>query len=161
MPTIKIKNIETGEWEKLPAVKGAGVPTGGTTGQILRKKSDSDNDTEWVDNLDTYSTEETIVGTWNGKPLYRKMFIIDDLPNNTYVYLEGYDYSVCRLIDARGVIYVKDREEQQIRCIIPVTGSSNTTIVAQDQIGGLYVQVNFDGAGYSAEINVEYTKTTD
>jgi hypothetical protein len=29
-------------------IKGAGVPAGGTTGQILRKKSDTDYDTEWV-----------------------------------------------------------------------------------------------------------------
>lgn len=28
---------------------GLGVPTGGTTGQVLAKKSNTDNDTEWVD----------------------------------------------------------------------------------------------------------------
>jgi len=28
---------------------GAGVPPGGTTGQVLAKKSNTDNDTEWVD----------------------------------------------------------------------------------------------------------------
>lgn len=28
---------------------GTGVPTGGTTGQVLTKKSNSDNDTQWSD----------------------------------------------------------------------------------------------------------------
>lgn len=31
-----------------PGAAGVGVPAGGTTGQVLRKKSDSDFDTEWV-----------------------------------------------------------------------------------------------------------------
>ena len=57
MGTIKIKNIQTGKWEILPTMQGekgergeagAGFPTGGTTGQILSKKSDTDFDTEWV-----------------------------------------------------------------------------------------------------------------
>lgn len=30
---------------------GQGVPTGGTTGQYLRKSSDSNYDTEWVDSV--------------------------------------------------------------------------------------------------------------
>lgn len=30
---------------------GLGVPLGGTTGQVLAKKSDEDNDTEWIDNV--------------------------------------------------------------------------------------------------------------
>jgi hypothetical protein len=32
---------------------GQGVPTGGTTGQILTKKSNTDYDTEWGDGIDT------------------------------------------------------------------------------------------------------------
>jgi len=31
-----------------PGVDGLGVPAGGTTGQVLAKKTDNDNDTEWV-----------------------------------------------------------------------------------------------------------------
>lgn len=31
-----------------------------------------------------YSTEETVVGVWtNGKPIYRKVFVVGSLPNNT------------------------------------------------------------------------------
>lgn len=83
--------------------KGEGIPTGGTTGQVLSKKSNTNYDYEWtnnkatvevIDNLtstDTtkplsanqgrllnqklnYYIEETVIGTWiDGKPIYRKV----------------------------------------------------------------------------------------
>jgi hypothetical protein len=34
---------------QVPGPPGKGVPSGGTTGQVLRKKSDSDFDAEWGD----------------------------------------------------------------------------------------------------------------
>lgn len=52
MPIITIQNgnwyingVDTGQ-----SALGVGVPAGGTEGQILSKKSDSDYDTEWVNN---------------------------------------------------------------------------------------------------------------
>lgn len=52
MPTITVvdgywyvNGVNTGQ-----SALGVGVPAGGTEGQILSKKSDSDYDTEWVDN---------------------------------------------------------------------------------------------------------------
>lgn len=45
-----LDNIPDGETRKLGSSSGGqGVPTGGTTGQILTKKSDTDYDTEWAD----------------------------------------------------------------------------------------------------------------
>lgn len=35
---------------RIPGIKGEGVPPGGTTGQVLQKHSDTDYDTEWIDN---------------------------------------------------------------------------------------------------------------
>ena len=56
------------------------VPKGGTTGQVLVKKSNNDHDTEWKTfsgggggsgESGVCSTDETIIGTWvDGKPLY-------------------------------------------------------------------------------------------
>ena len=34
---------------KISGDVGGGVPDGGTTGQVLRKKTDADQDTEWGD----------------------------------------------------------------------------------------------------------------
>lgn len=70
---------------------GVGVPTGGTTGQVLTKKSNSDYDTEWGDNLltvkmfgakgdgvtnDTQAFHDAIIAT-NGRPLF--------VPEGTYI----------------------------------------------------------------------------
>ena len=93
--------------------KGEGIPTGGTTGQVLSKKSNANYDYEWtnneatvevIDNLtstDTtkplsanqgrllnqklnYYIEEVAVGKWiDGKPIYRKVIECGNLPNNT------------------------------------------------------------------------------
>ena len=93
--------------------KGEGIPTGGTTGQVLSKKSNANYDYEWtnneatvevIDNLtstDTtkplsanqgrllnqklnYYIEEVEVGKWiDGKPIYRKVIECGNLPNNT------------------------------------------------------------------------------
>ena len=93
--------------------KGEGIPTGGTTGQVLSKKSDTNYDYEWtnneatvevIDNLtstDTtkplsanqgrllnqklnYYIEEVEVGKWiDGKPIYRKVIECGNLANNT------------------------------------------------------------------------------
>ena len=48
---------------------GPGVATGGTTGQVLAKKSDANYDTEWIDNAGGGSTVSVNVGeTTTGKP---------------------------------------------------------------------------------------------
>ena len=46
MSTLKVKNGNT--WIEIPA-GGQGVPSGGTTGQFLRKSSSTDYATEWSD----------------------------------------------------------------------------------------------------------------
>ena len=56
MSTLKVKNGNT--WVSIPTIKGdqgdpgPGVPNGGTTGQILVKHSNTDQDTEWADITD-------------------------------------------------------------------------------------------------------------
>jgi len=44
MSVLKIKNGNT--WIEIPA-GGAGVPSGGTAGQILKKSNSTDYSTEW------------------------------------------------------------------------------------------------------------------
>ena len=51
---------------------GEGVPTGGTAGQVLKKVSDDDYDTEWADNNAGdvgYDSEETYQSGTVGKTL--------------------------------------------------------------------------------------------
>ena len=47
-------------------------------------QENAENAINEVDNKTVYSTSETIVGEWLGKPLYRKVININNLPNNTY-----------------------------------------------------------------------------
>lgn len=55
MSIIKVRN-ELGEFVEIPTLQGPqgdtgiGIPTGGTTGQILSKNSDADYDTRWINN---------------------------------------------------------------------------------------------------------------
>ena len=50
----KYKNPKTNQFEPLPCLKGndgdsnQGIPTGGETGQVLGKNSESDYDTHWI-----------------------------------------------------------------------------------------------------------------
>lgn len=45
----------TERFEELKVDEGLGVPMGGKLGQVLAKKSDTDNDTEWVDQTPPFS----------------------------------------------------------------------------------------------------------
>ena len=60
----------------------------GVVGQVLNARSTSTADTyssNYINDLNTCSTTEKRVGTWiNGKPLYRKVINIGNLPNATY-----------------------------------------------------------------------------
>lgn len=47
MSQLKVKNGNN--WESIPA-GGIGVPSGGTTGQVLQKSSNTDYATEWANN---------------------------------------------------------------------------------------------------------------
>ena len=56
MSQLKIKN--GGSWEAIPA-GGIGVPSGGTTGQVLQKSSNTDYATEWATPLTIRKTTIT------------------------------------------------------------------------------------------------------
>lgn len=55
--SFRYKN-SNGTFESAACIKGEGVPTGGTIGQVLRKVSDDNYDTEWSD-MEVATLEET------------------------------------------------------------------------------------------------------
>ena len=73
--------------EELKIDEGLGVPMGGTTGQVLAKKSDTDHDTEWVDQTEPFS------GDYND--LTNKPFI----PTNTSELTDDIGYAVKSEVD--------------------------------------------------------------
>lgn len=60
MSQLKIKNGNV--WESIPA-GGIGVPSGGTTGQVLQKSSNTDYATEWANAVGARIEEITRTGT--------------------------------------------------------------------------------------------------
>ena len=168
--------------------KGEGIPTGGTTGQVLSKKSNTNYDYEWtnneatvevIDNLtstDTtkplsanqgrllnqklnYYIEETVIGTWiDGKPLYRKV-LEGTLPNTGTVVFSIQD---AKIINYDGFIQSKWDYWYKIN-------DQYTTEQGYEIYSALNSNRNelsiFCGSFYTTssqyEITIEYTKTTD
>ena len=60
MSQLKIKNGSN--WESIPA-GGIGVPSGGTTGQVLQKSSNTDYATEWATDENAYTAVQTLTAT--------------------------------------------------------------------------------------------------
>ena len=65
MTQLKKWNTDTEEWEPvIVGARGEGIPTGGTTGQLISKASNDDFDIEWV----TVSVAPEIAYDTDGNP---------------------------------------------------------------------------------------------
>ena len=63
--------------------KGEGIPTGGTTGQVLSKKSNTNYDYEWTNNEATVEVIDNLTSTDTTKPLSANMGkVLNDKINN-------------------------------------------------------------------------------
>ena len=168
--------------------KGEGIPTGGTTGQVLSKKSNTNYDYEWtnneatvevIDNLtstDTtkplsanqgrllnqklnYYIEETVIGTWiDGKPLYRKV-LEGTLPNTGTVIFSIQD---AKIINYDGLI--KSKWGYWYKINDQYTAEQGYEIYSALNSNRNELSI-FCGSFYTTssqyEITIEYTKTTD
>lgn len=114
-----------------------------------------------VDDPNVYSTSETKIGTWvDGKPLYRKVFILNNIvastSNSDFVDLSGmYIGDVVHLYGIYDAVNVG-------KFPIPLTDSDQNYCVLfvnySNKIRGRFV----NGApSINARIILEYTKTTD
>ena len=167
--------------------KGEGIPTGGTTGQVLSKKSNTNYDYEWtnneatvevIDNLtstDTtkplsanqgrllnqklnYYIEETIVGTWiDGKPLYRKVL------SSTTISDSNVDITLPSNIDFMSTDKVEIKVGDFSFFSDRYTNANDLIQIFKFNATTLRVVLgsNWKGNFKSAIIVIEYTKTTD
>lgn len=181
----KVTNLSD-ETELLQQAK---VPVGGAKGQILAKKTDTTNDTEWVngvsvvDNLNstsetdalsakqgrllgTYSTDNEVqVGHWiDGKPIYRKVFNVGLLGNtrrdNYFNFADGIYKNI---IKVDGFLYKTNGS-----CTTQQYNSDGSYLLFHAETtstGTLMLMVNRSSAEFWADwyvsFIVEYTKTTD
>jgi hypothetical protein len=110
-----------------------------------------------------YSTSEQRIGTWLGKPLYRKVYSIDKFPNNTTLEVP----SGLTDIKVKNIYGYCENSTQ----MFPLNNSNPTGVEYQVQLWYVYsgdsgknrifIQTVRDRSGYSGCVVLEYTKTTD
>lgn len=114
-------------------------------------------------NATTYSTTETVVGTWiNGKPIYRKVIVLESGTIHAGYYEYNHNISnLDKVLNIYGMCY-SSTQQQPIQRVVPDE-------IARWGIGlGDIKQSTFAlhfGSGYQninlVYIVIEYTKTTD
>lgn len=129
------------------------------TADVKNAETKSTKDTyscDYINNLNTYSTDEIIIGKWvDNKPIYRKCIYISSFPNNATINvpmnIENLDY----MINIYGVAN-KNGDGH------PINGSRfdipNYTISCYINSGMLVISTGADRNSYSGYIVVEYTK---
>lgn len=112
-----------------------------------------------ITEMSTYSTQEQIIGTWLGKPLYRKCIYINSFPDNSTAY-----YKVSDNIDAIIKVYGYAKSGDIIFTINnarPDDPNLSIGTYYNEIAGGLAIITKPDRRAFSGYAIVEYTKTTD
>lgn len=134
--------------------------------KILNTESTSQTDTyscDYINNLNTYSTEEQVIGTWiNGKPLYRKILQYSLSSGNATDKFNISELSIATTTKLEGIALNNGYARQ----VGYVYGNATTTL---GEMAGMYLSTNFTilnvtHAGTSLGtlyVTIEYTKTTD
>lgn len=110
----------------------------------------------------TYSTTETVIGTWLGKPLYRKVVNMGNLPDNYY---KDVNHNISNLEEVAN-IYLRAKTSNDLYYMSNMKGVSTmfgegTGIVARADATKIQVATNSDYSTHTAYAIIEYTKTTD
>ena len=121
---------------------------------------------DYLDNLNEYSTEETVIGKWiDGKPLYQKVITFDNTISISYD-----DNTFIHNISNIDIIFVKNafvysKNEKRFYSIPVTLYNSNTAtddlnIMVDIEKINFYVKSGWNTA-WQKVIILNYTKTTD
>jgi hypothetical protein len=113
-----------------------------------------------ISNISKYSTSEVKVGKWiDNKPIYRKVVTSSTMPNNSPVSIAHGISDIDTITKLEGYLYLSG-------AVLPIpyintygTAGYNMGMHADDTNIILYGYGDF--TGYTANIIIEYTKTTD
>ena len=114
-----------------------------------------------VNKLETYSTEETVVGTWMGKPLYKKTINFGSFPNATTTRIphgisniEIVPFFLYGWYDSDDKRWLSNGRvgANNVLCLVTI---SSTYIILE---GG---SVNWTNRTSNGNVTIYYTKTTD
>lgn len=112
-----------------------------------------------INNSTNYPTSEMIVGTWNGKPLYRKLIEFGALPNNTSKSVNtGLNPTAIKIRNMYGVANYANG----VNIPLPYPSGTASEVVKLSFSGGdIDITTNSDRSSSSADIVLEYTKNSD
>lgn len=109
-----------------------------------------------IENRNIYSEDETVIGTWFGKPLYKKVINFGALPNNGLKYVKHNISNIKYVKSCTGLAM-----SSGVGLIVP---SYNGTIYTNcyPTATEVHVKTNGDRSSFTTcYITMEYTKTTD
>lgn len=135
----------------------------GLVANIANGYSTSQNDAyscDYVNNLNTYSTTETRIGTYMDKPLYRKVVELGNLPDGTTQAVKTVPHGLTnfKIIKAEGTAW---RNDNGVQYPLPFVWHSNDQIefLVSDTNITLYTTGN--KSDFTGQMILEYIKTTD
>lgn len=120
-----------------------------------------DNIENAIEEKQTYTTEEKVVGTWiDDKPLYRKVIDVGSLPNSATIEVDtGLDSAVVRPIKMHGYAY---NSTTGAFLILPyIIGSGGDIYLQYLTTNKFRIITSTDRTNLNAYVVLEYTKTTD
>lgn len=136
----------------------------GILGKILNIFSNSDKDTyscDYINKLNTYSTEEIVIGEWFGKPLYRKVYASCNVDESSTIDIYTIDIDITKDIhNGYGKIFA---DSYKVNIGTGDAGFGTISNVQQNPSGQIYISRTHGAFGKinGLEITLEYTKTTD
>lgn len=124
---------------------------------IEQNSKNIETNTDAINKVINYSTDEKRIGTWLGKTLYRKVIEVGDLPNNGTKEVEHGISNLDFVVNLTGAITNGDNCMSLPR--IHTTSSLN--IVLEISKTKVVIYDEYDFSTYTGYVIVEYTKTTD
>ena len=107
--------------------------------------------------LNSYSTKEQKIGTWLGKPLYRKVVDVGALPNNAVKHVPHNITNLGSVIRIYGWAFGVD-----LHIPLPFTSTyAPYSVMCNVLDTNIQMEAGYDRSNMSGYIILEYTKTTD
>ena len=138
------------------------APVTPPNGNIKNSYGTSQTDTysqEYINNLNTYSTDEIRIGTYLGKPLYRKVFELNNITSSTSNtnFISLASLNIKDPVHLYGYYYASGNKFS-----IPFTDSdANYSVMFVSGENNLRGRIVNSATSIYAKVVLEYTKTTD
>lgn len=130
---------------------------------VINERSESTTDTyscDYINKLNTYSTDEIVIGTWLGKPLYRKVVDFGSLPNNAAKTVNHYISNLDKVINIGGYCFDGGESYYPIPLVYKgADGNYNVQVSVEPSV--IRMVSNTNRSQYNAYVILEYTKDTE